>query len=205
MFTHIFIDEAAQTLECESLMPLSLATEKTCIVLAGDHKQISPKVYSEEARNQKFHQSLLERLFNYYEAHSALINVTSPLNILLSINYRTKKEILRFISAVFYGGPEVLKSEANIRAVLSITPLAFYSVQGREVQDDNSISYYNMSEVQEVVDRVDDLFDKWPEEWGTPSAKEIGVVTPYFDQVSKVEMRQYRPIFLMPERLKNNI
>lgn len=50
MFTHIFIDEAAQTLECESLMPLSLATEKTCIVLAGDHHQISPRVYSEEAR-----------------------------------------------------------------------------------------------------------------------------------------------------------
>jgi len=50
MFSHIFIDEAAQTLETESLMPITLATEKTCLVLAGDHQQISPRVYSDEAR-----------------------------------------------------------------------------------------------------------------------------------------------------------
>ena len=182
-FTHIFIDEAAQSLECEALMPLALATEKTCIVLAGDHEQISPKVYSSEARNQKLHMSLLERLHNYYESHKGLISESSPLNILLSINYRTKMEILRFISATFYGGPDKLKSEANIKSVVDITPLVFYGVQGREMQDANSISYYNMSEVQEVVERVEDLYEKWPEEWGKRSAKEIGIVTPYYDQV----------------------
>ncbi|XP_041367136.1 probable helicase with zinc finger domain [Gigantopelta aegis] len=31
-FTHIFVDEAAQVLECAIIMPLSLATEKTCQV-----------------------------------------------------------------------------------------------------------------------------------------------------------------------------
>ena len=182
-FTHIFIDEAAQTLECEALMPLAMATEKTCVVLAGDHQQISPKVYSHEAENQNLHISLLERLYNYYDSYKSLISESSPLNILLSINYRTKMEILRFISAIFYDGPNNLKSEANIRSVVEITPLVFYGVQGREVQDANSISYYNMSEVQEVVERVEDLYSRWPEEWGEPSAKEIGVVTPYYDQV----------------------
>ncbi len=34
-FTHILIDEAAQAMECEALMPLSLASSKTRIVLAG--------------------------------------------------------------------------------------------------------------------------------------------------------------------------
>ena len=43
-FTHIFVDEAAQMLECETIMPLTLATDKTCVVLTGDHIQISPKV-----------------------------------------------------------------------------------------------------------------------------------------------------------------
>lgn len=86
---------------------------------------------------------------------------------------------------MFYGGPDVLKSEANIPSVLSITPLLFYAVQGREVQDEDNVSYYNMSEVQQIVELVDDLFDKWPDEWGPPSAKDIGVVTPYYDQVSK--------------------
>lgn len=134
-------------------------------------------------RTQLFHQSLLERLYNYYESLASYINVDNPLNILLSINYRTKFEILRFISAVFYGGPDILKSEANIPSVLSITPLVFYSVQGREVQDENNVSYYNMSEVQEIVERVEELYEKWPEEWGPPAAREIGVVTPYYDQV----------------------
>jgi hypothetical protein len=39
-FTHIFIDEAAQAMEVETLIPLSLATEETKVVLAGDHLQV---------------------------------------------------------------------------------------------------------------------------------------------------------------------
>ena len=42
-FSHIFIDEAAQVMECESIMPLTLASDRTCVVLTGDHMQISPK------------------------------------------------------------------------------------------------------------------------------------------------------------------
>ena len=51
-FTHIFIDEAAQALECEVAMPLALASTDTCVVLAGDHLQIKPEIYSPEARRQ---------------------------------------------------------------------------------------------------------------------------------------------------------
>ena len=40
-FTHVFVDEAAQALEVEAIMPLLLATPKTRIVLAGDHLQVS--------------------------------------------------------------------------------------------------------------------------------------------------------------------
>ena len=43
-FTHILIDEAAQILETEAIMPLRLATRNTCVVLAGDHRQMGPKV-----------------------------------------------------------------------------------------------------------------------------------------------------------------
>ena len=53
-FTHIFIDEAAQALECEILTPLVLATRETCIVLAGDHLQMRQEVFSPEARRQNF-------------------------------------------------------------------------------------------------------------------------------------------------------
>lgn len=40
-FTHILLDEAAQAMECETIMPLALATKSTRIVLAGDHMQVS--------------------------------------------------------------------------------------------------------------------------------------------------------------------
>lgn len=39
-FTHILLDEAAQAMECETIMPLALATKSTRIVLAGDHMQV---------------------------------------------------------------------------------------------------------------------------------------------------------------------
>lgn len=112
-FTHIFIDEAAQALECEAIMPLGLVTDTTCVVMAGDHMQMSPKVYSLEARNQRFDRSLLERIYRHYEAHERHMNVVGPPSILLTINYRTKMEILRFISSIFYGGPDRLISRSD--------------------------------------------------------------------------------------------
>ncbi|XP_048248196.1 helicase with zinc finger domain 2-like isoform X1 [Haliotis rufescens] len=196
-FTHIFVDEAAQALECETIMPLSLATEKTCIVLTGDHMQISPKVYSPEARQLGFHTSLLERLYAYYESLSGRIanKSSNPLNIFLSSNYRTKMEILRFISAIFYGGPDSLKAMGVVPSVVELTPLVFYVVQGREIQDSDSTSYYNMSEVEEIVERVEDLYNNWPTEWGERAAQEIEVVTPYYDQVVLIRhtLRKRRP------------
>ena len=44
-FTHIVIDEAGQALETEAIIPLTMATKDTCVVLAGDPRQMSPKVY----------------------------------------------------------------------------------------------------------------------------------------------------------------
>lgn len=45
-FTHILLDEAAQAMECEAIMPLALADTNTRIVLAGDHMQMSPELFS---------------------------------------------------------------------------------------------------------------------------------------------------------------
>lgn len=56
-FSHIFIDEAAQAMECETIMPLSLTDVTTCVVMAGDHMQMGPKVYSEETKKQRFGRS----------------------------------------------------------------------------------------------------------------------------------------------------
>ena len=181
-FSHIFIDEAAQAHECEAIMPLSLVSESTSVVLAGDHHQMSQKVYSHEAKRQKFHRSLVERLFEHYKTYGTITDSSLP-NILLEINYRTKMELLRFVAAVIYGGPDALVSRSDQPNVIGIVPLAFHTALGREKQDADSTSYYNLAEIEEIVERVSDLYFNWPIEWEAVNAESILVVTPYTDQV----------------------
>ena len=45
-FTHIFIDEGAQTREPETIAPLCLANKNTKVVIAGDHKQVTLHAHS---------------------------------------------------------------------------------------------------------------------------------------------------------------
>ena len=60
-------------------------------------------------------------------------------------------------------------------------------VQGREEQPHDSTSYYNIAEVQEVVDRVTELLDRWPTaDWGAKREDAVAVVTPYFSQVKQI-------------------
>ena len=42
-FTHILVDEAAQALELEALIPLALAGPNTKIVVTGDHMQVGTR------------------------------------------------------------------------------------------------------------------------------------------------------------------
>lgn len=95
-------------------------------------------------------------------------------------------ELVRFLAAVFYGGPEVLHSFSELPDVYGVVPLTFYTAQGREIQDAESTSYYNLAEVEEIVERVSTLVQCWPDEWNDPGvspAESILVVTPYLDQV----------------------
>ena len=55
-------------------------------------------------------------------------------------------------------------------------------------QDSDSTSYYNIAEIEEITDRVEELFNNWPEEWGVRKADQIGVVTAYMDQVHKIRV-----------------
>ena len=89
----------------------------------------------------------------------------------------------RFISAVFYDGPNSLQSRANLPDVDNVVPLTFYVANGMEVQESDSTSYYNLAEIEEVTARVDELYQNWPSRWGPFNAETIGVVTPYTDQL----------------------
>ncbi|XP_006886330.1 PREDICTED: probable helicase with zinc finger domain isoform X2 [Elephantulus edwardii] len=195
-FTHILLDEAAQAMECETIMPLALATTDTRIVLAGDHMQLSPFVYSEFARERNLHVSLLDRLYEHYPAEF-------PCRILLCENYRSHEAIINYTSELFYEGK--LMASGKQPAHKDFYPLTFFTARGEDVQEKNSTAFYNNAEVFEVVERVEELRRKWPVAWGKLDDGSIGVVTPYADQVFRIraELRKKRLSDVNVERVLN--
>ncbi len=188
VFTHIFIDEAGQALETEAIMPMCLADKKTCVVLAGDHKQMNPEVFGEEARKHKLHVSLLERLYLHYQQLAVKSRngqeVTSIQHVIqLHENYRSEPTILSFLSQVFYGGSQVLIPSIKNPTNTTIPCLFFCRSDGEETQDLNATSYYNMYEVDQAFHLVKWLIEHWPQEWGPVNYRQIAVTTSYPLQV----------------------
>lgn len=164
-FSHIFLDEAAQAMECEAIMPLALATENTRIVLAGDHMQLSPELFSRFAKERNLHVSLLERLYDHYP-------MNFPCKILLSENYRAHEAIIQFTSESFYEQRFICSGKQPRHEVFY--PLTFFTARGEDVQDTNSTAFYNNSEIYEIVERVSELKKNWPAAWGKMDGQSIG-------------------------------
>uniref|UniRef100_A0A4W4ECY5 Probable helicase with zinc finger domain n=1 Tax=Electrophorus electricus TaxID=8005 RepID=A0A4W4ECY5_ELEEL len=196
LFTHILLDEAAQAMECETIMPLALATKSTRIVLAGDHMQLSPFVYSEFARERNLHVSLLDRLYEHYPSEY-------PCRILLCENYRSHEAIINYTSELFYEGK--LMASGKQPQHKDFYPLTFFTARGEDVQEKNSTAYYNNAEVFEIVERVEEMRRKWPVAWGKLDEGSIGVVSPYADQVFRIraELRKKRMPEVSVERVLN--
>ena len=171
-FSHIFLDEAGQALECEAITPLALAIPSTCVILSGDHKQTSPTVYCRKAGQQKLCISLLERLFLYYKKLNLLSNT-----VLLYKNYRSCNEIVDFLSATFYHEKQCLVASRSRKPVSSENhkALSFYCTEGSQEMVD-SCSYFNMAEIEEVVNVVEKFVTIIPQE-------DICVVSHYSLQV----------------------
>ncbi|XP_023816210.1 probable helicase with zinc finger domain isoform X2 [Oryzias latipes] len=196
LFTHILLDEAAQAMECETIMPFALASKSTRIVLAGDHMQLSPFVYSEFARERNLHVSLLDRLYEHYPSEY-------PCRILLCENYRSHEAIINYTSELFYDGK--LMASGKQPSHKDFYPLTFFTARGEDVQEKNSTAYYNNAEVFEIVERVEELRKKWPVAWGKLDDGSIGVVSPYADQVFRIraELRKKRMHEVSVERVLN--
>ena len=80
----------AQALEPESIIPLVMASSASKIVLAGDHMQLDPPVYSTLARKYNLHLSLLERLYD----HEIYDNGVGQLcKTLLTENHRSHQSV----------------------------------------------------------------------------------------------------------------
>ncbi|XP_070708382.1 3'-5' exoribonuclease HELZ2 [Pempheris klunzingeri] len=174
-FTHILIDEASQMLECEALMALGLAGPNTRVVLAGDHMQMGPKLFSVDDHHRSNH-TLLNRLFHYYQSQKC--DAAQKSRIIFSENYRSTNEIVEFVSTNFYVGKnDVIKATGNIPAPANGHALKFHHVRGECLLDTVSMSWYNKQEVAKVVEAVKEILEHWPLTWGTKDQSSICVLS----------------------------
>ncbi|XP_048354826.1 helicase with zinc finger domain 2 isoform X2 [Sphaerodactylus townsendi] len=175
-FSHILIDEAAQMLECEALVPLSLATLQTRIVLAGDHMQMTPQLFCLRGGEQMADHTLLNRLFQYYQKEKQ--EVAKKSRIIFNENYRSTASIINFVSRHFYVGKEdAIQAMGNIPPHPEFHPLMFCHVAGSAERDASKTSWINTSEVVQVVEKVQEMSEKWPDEWGERNLRRICVVS----------------------------
>lgn len=174
-FGHIFIDEASQMLECDALNALGLAGPDTRVVLAGDHMQMGPKLFSVDDHHRSNY-TLLNRLFHYYQGQKC--DAAQNSRVIFSENYRSTKEIVDFLSTHLYVGKnDIIRAIADIPAPENGRALKFHHVRGECRLDTVSMSWYNKEEVATVVEEVKDVLEYWPLSWGMKDPSSICVLS----------------------------
>lgn len=200
-FTHVFIDEAGQATEPESLVPICfLAGTQGQVILGGDPYQLGPVLRSTISQSYGLDMSLLERLmmrtpylrneetFSNHGCYDALV-VTK-----LVCNYRCHEALLELPSRLFYHAEMVSCVDETIKNCLcdwdtlpnqSGFPIIFHGVKGEDLREGNSPSWFNAVEAVQVIRYVKELqsFKKHP-----VKLEEIGIITPYRKQVEKIRL-----------------
>ncbi|GAA6064109.1 hypothetical protein JCM10212_002486 [Sporobolomyces blumeae] len=189
-FPIVLIDEAAMCTEPVTLVPLMKGAQQ--VALIGDHKQLPAVVASKEAKNERLHTSLFERLLASKHINS----------VLLDTQYRMRPAISAFPNVSFYHSAlhdaatvssrpppprsqffttldvdEARPSSASTgRDPGSPVPVAFVSHAGPESTDKNSL--LNRTEVDLIIEIVGDLLDRNP----ALDPRDIGIISPYWAQ-----------------------
>ncbi|CAN6290597.1 unnamed protein product [Urochloa humidicola] len=185
-FTHIFLDEAGQASEPEAMVPLSgLCGRDTVVVLAGDPMQLGPVVYCKQADKDGLGISYLQRLlFDFEQYQRGNPNYVTK----LVKNYRCHPAILELPSELFYGGELIASKEDEESAYDCIGlpnksfPVLFVGIQGCDEREGTNPSWFNRIEVSKVVSIIRNLT-----RGGAVCEADIGVITPYRQQVSKIK------------------
>ncbi|KAM4032193.1 3'-5' exoribonuclease HELZ2 isoform 1-T2 [Anomaloglossus baeobatrachus] len=188
-FSHILIDEAAQMMESEALIPLTLANHHTRVVVAGDHMQETPRFFNKRAGEEH---TLLTRLFSHYQGKSS--QVAKSGRIIFHQNYRSVPDIISFVSRCFYVGRN---NAIEACADNSMQPpngshaLELYHCHGTCSHEGNS--WVNQSEMTQVIEIVKEILKRWPEQWGKMDMSKICVVS-HGSQVTLIrqELRKLR-------------
>ena len=192
-FQIVIIDEASQSLEPDSVLPLLHNAEMA--VLIGDEKQLGPTVISKECDIAGLNISLFERLCYYYEG--------SDFISLLNEQYRMPEFLYRFSNQNFYNNEVITKTAKNQDLnVMSkfpwpdkTIPSVFHHYTEPEEESENK-SYFNEHEIKLIFDNIRQLIN-----CGVKS-EDIGIITPYNAQKIRLEEKKNKDKTKRYENLK---
>ncbi|CAL5047824.1 unnamed protein product [Urochloa decumbens] len=179
-FTHIFLDDAGQVSEPETMIPLSgLCARDTVVVLAGDPMQLGPVVYCKEAEKGG-----LQRLLDSKPYKTGKSDYVTQ----LMRNYRCHLAILALPSKLFYSGELIAHKDDKVPLIYDhiglpnrLFPVLFVGVQGCNEMESSDPSWFNMIEVSKVVSLIGKLRS------GGVREADIGVIAPFRLQVYKIK------------------
>ncbi|XP_053171020.1 putative helicase mov-10-B.1 isoform X1 [Scomber japonicus] len=200
-FTYVFVDEAGQAVEPECVIAIAglLHPDKGQLVLAGDPKQLGPILRSPLALQYELGLSLLERLMRQnglYQKTSDSGHFDSRFVTKLLRNYRSHPAILKIPNELFYENElQVFADQWERKAYCNWEylpkkgfPVIFHGVMGKDEREANSPSFFNVSEIEVLVDYLTKLLETQGKK-GLPklSPKDIGIIAPYRKQVEKIQ------------------
>ncbi|XP_037257218.1 probable helicase senataxin isoform X1 [Falco rusticolus] len=187
-FSCVIVDEAGQSCEVETLIPLIHRCNK--LVLVGDPRQLPPTVKSVKAQDYGYDQSLMARLQRHFE-EQVRKNVLQSLPVVqLTVQYRMHPDICLFPSNYVYG--RALKTdkateENRCSPDWPFQPYLIFDVGcGREERDNDSFS--NPQEVKLVLELIRTIKEKRKD----LGLRRIGIITPYSAQKKRIQEQMDR-------------
>lgn len=187
-FETVVIDEAAQAVEMDTLIPLRYGCQR-CI-LVGDPNQLPPTVISQEAEKLQYSRSLFVRLFDNPANHSNL----------LSIQYRMHPTISKFPSVEFYGGKLIdgpgmtrLTAKPYHRDTL-LAPFRFFNCKGGKEVSGKGMSLINREEANMAAAIYERLRKEAVCSGNLSVDGKVGVISMYKEQIFELR-RAFEKIY----------
>jgi superfamily I DNA and/or RNA helicase len=190
-FKTTFIDEAAQSLEAASWIPI-IRSER--VIMAGDHQQLPPTIKSFEAARQGLRFSLFEKIIQRKE------ELATPVDAMLRKQYRMNKKIMHFSSEYFYNHNLIADESVSEHVIHeNLPPLLFIDTVGSgfaEQIDEKTLSTYNREEGLALLEHLNQAIGEIGVERMLEEHITIGVIAPYRAQIRllKAESEQYEAI-----------
>ncbi|XP_078034885.1 putative helicase senataxin isoform X2 [Augochlora pura] len=183
------VDEATQSIETETLIPLMLGVNT--LVLVGDPNQLPATVLSPRAKIMGLDQSIFSRIQNAFE-----MNPVNPI-IMLDTQYRMPHDICLWPNKFFYAGK--LKT-----AILRNEEFPFHSYRIFHVNtNQNNDNFSNSNEAQFIANMIHTMLTHANLD-GYDSIS-YGILTPYNNQKQVILKKINNKMLLLSENLRKKI